>query len=60
MLRLNTATLRGFKMKLEDEVELAAKSEVTRAIEPWIDKMHQHATGGGSLNGLGNAFPISG
>jgi sugar phosphate isomerase/epimerase len=52
VLCLNTATLRGFKMKLEDEVELAAKSGY-RAIEPWVDKIHKHAADGGSLKDLG-------
>ena len=52
VLCLNTATLRGFKMGLVDEIELAAKSGY-RAIEPWIDKVHQYAAGGGSLKDLG-------
>src|SRR6187402_1587122 len=52
VLCLNTATLRGFKMSLVDEIELAAKTGY-RAIEPWIEKIHQHATSGGSLKDLG-------
>ncbi len=52
ILCLNTATLRGFKMSLVDEIELAAKSGY-RAIEPWLDKMHKHAAEGGSLKDLG-------
>jgi sugar phosphate isomerase/epimerase len=52
VLCLNTATLRGFKMKLEEEVELAARSGY-RAIEPWVDKIHHYAADGGSLKDLG-------
>jgi sugar phosphate isomerase/epimerase len=51
VLCLNTATLRGFKMSLVDEIELAAKTGY-RAIEPWIDKMHRYAAEGGSLKDL--------
>ncbi len=52
VLCLNTATLRGFKMSLVDEIELAAKTGY-RAIEPWIDKIHHYAADGGSLKDLG-------
>jgi 2-keto-myo-inositol isomerase len=52
VLCLNTATLRGFKMGLAEEVELAAKTGY-RAIEPWLDKMHRYAAEGGSLKDLG-------
>ncbi len=51
-LCLNTATLRGFKMALPDEIELAAKTGY-KAIEPWLDKIHSYANGGGSLKDLG-------
>ena len=52
VLCLNTATLRGFKMSLVDEIELAAKTGY-RAIEPWLDKIHKYAADGGSLKDLG-------
>jgi sugar phosphate isomerase/epimerase len=52
VLCLNTATVRGFKMSLVDEIELAAKTGY-RAVEPWIDKIHKHAADGGSLKDLG-------
>ena len=52
ILCLNTATLRGFKLSLIDEIELAAKTGY-RAVEPWIDKVHRHAAEGGSLKDLG-------
>src|ERR1700759_3423706 len=51
VLCLNTATLRGFKMKLEDEIDLAATSGY-RAIEPWLDKIHKYTADGGSLKDL--------
>ena len=51
-LCLNTATLRGFKMALPDEIELAAKTGY-KAIEPWLDKIHAHEKGGGSLKDIG-------
>jgi len=49
---LNTATLRGYKLTLAAEIELAAKAGY-QAVEPWVDKIHQHATDGGSLKDLG-------
>lgn len=52
VLCLNTATLRGFKMSLVDEIDLAAKTGF-RAIEPWLDKIHRYAAEGGSLKDLG-------
>lgn len=52
VLCLNTATLRGYKMTLVEEIELAAKSGY-KAVEPWLDKMHKHAQDGGSLKDLG-------
>jgi sugar phosphate isomerase/epimerase len=51
-LCLNTATLRGFKMALPDEIELAAKTGY-KAIEPWLDKIHAHEKSGGSLKDIG-------
>jgi len=48
ILCLNTATLRGFKMGLVEEFELAAKVGY-RAVEPWVDKIHAYAKAGGSL-----------
>jgi sugar phosphate isomerase/epimerase len=58
-LCLNTATLRGFKMKLEDEIDLAAKSGY-RAIEPWLDKIHKYEADGGSLKDLGKRIADAG
>lgn len=52
VLCLNTATLRGFKMDLVAEIEMAAKTGY-KAIEPWLEKIHGYATAGGSLKDLG-------
>ena len=37
---LNTATLRGQKLSLPEQVEIAAKAAAYHAIEPWLDEMH--------------------
>ena len=49
---LNAATLRGHKLGLVAELELAAKVGYT-AVEPWVDSIHGHAKEGGSLKDLG-------
>ena len=49
---LNTATIRGYKLSLAAEIELAAKAGY-QAVEPWMEKIHQHAKDGGSLKDLG-------
>src|SRR5437588_11921024 len=49
---LNTATIRGQKLELEAEIELAAKAGYD-AIEPWLTSIHRHADNGGSLKDLG-------
>jgi len=45
---LNTSTIRGQKLTLVEEVEIAAKAGYT-AIEPWIREIDQHVESGGSL-----------
>lgn len=49
---LNTSTIRGQKVPLEKEVELAAKAGYD-AIEPWINEIDEYVKGGGSLKDLG-------
>lgn len=39
---LNTATIRGQKLTLEQEIEVAGKAGY-QAIEPWIEKLENHA-----------------
>lgn len=48
---LNTATIRGYKLDLAAEVELAAKAGYT-GIEPWIDRLRAYAGAGHSLADL--------
>jgi 2-keto-myo-inositol isomerase len=48
---LNTGTIRGCKLNLEQEVEVAAKAGYG-AIEPWVGSIRQYRDGGGSLSDL--------
>jgi len=48
---LNTATIRGHKLAIAEEIEIAAKAGYT-AIEPWISKIHEYTKSGGSLDDL--------
>ncbi len=49
---LNAATLRGHKLTLVAELELAAKVGYN-AVEPWVESIHHYAKEGGSLKDLG-------
>ncbi len=51
VLSLNTATIRGQKLGLVKEIEVAAKAGF-QAIEPWVDAIEQYANGGGSLKDI--------
>lgn len=48
---LNTGTIRGHKLGIVQEVELAAAAGYD-AIEPWIDEIQSYRQGGGSLRDL--------
>jgi len=48
---LNTGTIRGQKLGLEREIEIAAKAGY-HAIEPWVEAIDQFAKAGGSLRDL--------
>ncbi|MEX2172157.1 MAG: sugar phosphate isomerase/epimerase [Pirellulales bacterium] len=48
---LNTSTIRGQKLSLVEEIDLAAKAGY-QAIEPWIDEIEVYARQGGSLADL--------
>ena len=48
---LNTSTISGQKISLEDEIEIAAKAGF-HAIEPWIRELEQYAQSGKSLKDL--------
>lgn len=45
---LNTSTLRGHKLTLVQELEIASKAGYT-GVEPWIGEVDQHVKGGGTL-----------
>lgn len=49
---LNTSTLRGHKLSLTDEIDIAAEAGYA-GIEPWIEELDRYAAGGGSLPDLG-------
>ena len=48
---LNTATIRGQKLGIVEEIEVAAKAGYD-GIEPWIDALETYVKGGGSLKDL--------
>lgn len=48
---LNTSTIRGQKLSIVEEVELAAKAGY-QGIEPWIRELQQYVESGGSLADL--------
>jgi len=48
---LNTGTLLGHKLKLEQEIEIAAKAGY-EAVELWIEKINAFTQGGGSLQDM--------
>jgi sugar phosphate isomerase/epimerase len=49
---LNTSTIRGQKLPLPREGELAAKAGF-HALEPWVRELDDHVKSGGSLDDLG-------
>jgi 2-keto-myo-inositol isomerase len=56
---LNTSTIRGQKIPLEKEIEMAAKAGYS-AIEPWISEIQDHVKGGGDLKDLKKRFADNG
>jgi 2-keto-myo-inositol isomerase len=48
---LNMSTVRGQKLSVPDQVDLAAKAGYD-AIEPWINELRQYQQGGGSIDDL--------
>ena len=48
---LNTSTIQGQKLTLEEEVDIAAKAGY-HAIEPWINEIERHVESGKSLSDL--------
>jgi sugar phosphate isomerase/epimerase len=47
----NTSTIRGQKLPLDKEVEIAAQAGYD-SIEPWVGKINEYTQAGGSLNDL--------
>ncbi|MHC4691900.1 MAG: sugar phosphate isomerase/epimerase family protein [Planctomycetota bacterium] len=48
---LNTSTIRGQKLPLDKEIEIASKAGY-QGIEPWVHKIHEYAGAGGNLKDL--------
>ena len=44
----NTSTIRGQKLTLEEEIDIAAEAGY-QAIEPWIGEIEAHLRNGGTL-----------
>ena len=59
LLGLNTSTIRGQKLSIVDEIELARKAGY-QAMEPWIDELERYAGSGGSLEDLAKRFRDAG
>ena len=59
LLGLNTSTIRGQKLSIVEEIELARKAGY-QAMEPWIDELERYAESGGSLEDLGKRFRDAG
>jgi sugar phosphate isomerase/epimerase len=56
---LNTATIRGQKLGIVKEIEIASKAGY-EAIEPWIESLNQYVKDGGTLKDLGNRIKDAG
>jgi len=56
---LNTSTIRGQKLTLPEEIDLAAKAGYT-AMEPWVGEIQAYAKGGGDLKDLKKRFSDGG
>ena len=56
---LNTATIRGQKVGIVKEVEIASQAGYT-GIEPWMDTIQQYMSSGGSLKDLRQRIADSG
>jgi len=56
---LNTSTIRGQKLSLKEEIEIAAKAGYN-AFEPWVDKIHSYTGDGGDLKDIRKQINDSG
>jgi len=55
----NTSTIRGHKLTLDKEIEIAAGAGYD-AIEPWVDRIHEYVKNGGSLKDIRKQISESG
>jgi sugar phosphate isomerase/epimerase len=56
---LNTSTLRGHKLKLVQEIDIASRAGY-QGIEPWLREIDEYIKGGGSLKDLSKRLRDSG
>jgi 2-keto-myo-inositol isomerase len=56
---LNMATIRGHKLSIHQQIEVAARAGYD-GIEPWIGDLKKHVESGGSLSGLRTLIEDSG
>jgi sugar phosphate isomerase/epimerase len=56
---LNTSTIRGQRLSLDKEIEIACKAGYT-GIEPWVGKVRDYAANGGSLKDIRRQLEDSG
>jgi len=56
---LNTSTLRGYKLPLREEIEIAAAAGY-HAIEPWMSEIEAHENAGGTLEELASVVRDNG
>jgi sugar phosphate isomerase/epimerase len=59
LLGLNTSTIRGQKLSIVQEIDLARNAGY-QAMEPWIDELERYVVSGGSLEDLGKRFRDAG
>jgi sugar phosphate isomerase/epimerase len=55
LLGLNTSTIRGQKLSIVEEIEIASKAGFG-GMEPWMDELGRYTENGGSLGDLGKRF----
>jgi sugar phosphate isomerase/epimerase len=51
-ISLNTSTIRGQKLPLEQEIKIASRAGY-QGIEPWVEEIEKYVAAGGSLHDLG-------
>jgi sugar phosphate isomerase/epimerase len=59
LLGLNTSTLRGQKLSIVEEIEVARKAGY-QGMEPWVEELERYAASGGSLEDLAKRFRDAG